>query len=77
MPKKDNGDRCGARPVDSCWVFIRCGRPAGHKGRHKGGARLADGSRRTPLDTVVRWGDRTRGLHCNGCEGHCDGEGVV
>lgn len=81
MPAKTDGaaakDRCGKLCDEATFAYLPCGRPVDHKGRHKARARLAHGTRRRPLDVTIRWGTETYGMHCSGCEGHCDGEGVT
>lgn len=67
---------CGKVCAEAEFNYLRCGRPRQHKGRHKASARIAEGIARKQLDVTIRWGQKTNGMHCSGCEGSCDGEGM-
>lgn len=76
MPKAEPEPMCGKVCGEKEFAYLRCGRAVRHTGRHKAMARVAEGAARRPLDITIRWGKKTIGLHCSGCEGACDGEGV-
>jgi hypothetical protein len=79
MPIKvdESKDRCGKTCDEAQFAYLPCARPCDHKGRHKASARLGHGPLRLPFEITIRWGSKTYGMHCSGCDDRdCDNEGV-